>query len=216
MVQRRANPWNPSFVSATPTTSSRCARSWRRNLKSHWGQTRAARSAARLCDDGERGGVTRLRDQSSDKLVEVTTAGHHRAEAMGRAVLMFSGGRDSTIAAVRLSRVVSELILVTVTSSHLVGIDRVRQRIAELRPILPRGSTWLHVGVPSGRPGAFVSSGNGRVCRASWTTARSGLASHWNRVQLSSRWATPAINRPGPSRLRMQRPRSAPYSRSSD
>jgi len=59
---------------------------------------------------------------------------------------MFSGGRDSTVAAVRLSRAFAQLVLVTVTSSHLVGIERVRRRLAELRGILPPRTTWLHMG----------------------------------------------------------------------
>jgi PP-loop superfamily ATP-utilizing enzyme len=52
-------------------------------------------------------------------------------------LLMFSGGRDSTLAAVRMTRRGSPLILVTVSSSHLVGIDRVRRRLGELARIIP-------------------------------------------------------------------------------
>jgi predicted PP-loop superfamily ATPase len=59
-------------------------------------------------------------------------------------VLLFSGGRDSTIAALRLSGVHSPLVLLTVTSSHLIGIDRVRSRIAELRQHLPNCTEWIH------------------------------------------------------------------------
>ena len=64
-------------------------------------------------------------------------------------VLMFSGGRDSTIAAVRLSGVFDRLVLVTVLSEHLVGIERVRRRMQELDGILPRGSEWLQVIQPA-------------------------------------------------------------------
>jgi len=60
-------------------------------------------------------------------------------------VLMFSGGRDSTISAVRLAGGFDRLVLVTVLSEHLVGIDRVRGRIRELAGRLPRGSEWLQV-----------------------------------------------------------------------
>jgi PP-loop superfamily ATP-utilizing enzyme len=58
-------------------------------------------------------------------------------------LLMFSGGRDSTLAAVRMTRRGSPLILVTVSSSHLVGIDRVRRRLGELARIIPIETPWL-------------------------------------------------------------------------
>lgn len=68
-------------------------------------------------------------------------------------VLLFSGGRDSTIAAVRLNRAGHPLSLVTVTSDHLVGIEAVRARLVELKPHLPPETIWLHVLQPSGLPG---------------------------------------------------------------
>ncbi len=68
-------------------------------------------------------------------------------------MLLFSGGRDSTIAAVRLSSVVDGLTLVTVTSEHLAGIDAVRRRLDELKPYLPRNTKWLHVKQPEILPG---------------------------------------------------------------
>jgi hypothetical protein len=43
----------------------------------------------------------------------------------GACVLLFSGGRDSTISAIKLSAFFERLILVTVTSQHLVGMDAV-------------------------------------------------------------------------------------------
>ena len=58
---------------------------------------------------------------------------------------MFSGGRDSTLAAIRLSQQFDRLLLATITSDHLVGIDSVRRRLTELAPLLPPGSEWLHV-----------------------------------------------------------------------
>jgi len=63
-------------------------------------------------------------------------------------VLMFSGGRDSSIAAVRLARTYKNLILVTVTADHLVGIGRVTQRIFELKPHLPERTEWIQVAQP--------------------------------------------------------------------
>jgi len=60
-------------------------------------------------------------------------------------ILMFSGGRDSTLAAVRLARAWERLVLVTVTSGGLSGIARVTRRLLELRPLLPENSSWMHV-----------------------------------------------------------------------
>lgn len=61
---------------------------------------------------------------------------------------MFSGGRDSTIAALRLNGEGSPLRLVTVSSGHLVGIERVRKRIRELQRFLPASTPWLQVRQP--------------------------------------------------------------------
>lgn len=58
---------------------------------------------------------------------------------------MFSGGRDSTIAALRLQRCFANLVLVTVTSEHLVGIETVQSRLVELQAHLPMGTRWVHV-----------------------------------------------------------------------
>lgn len=58
---------------------------------------------------------------------------------------MFSGGRDSTVAALRLGSQVVNLSLVTVTSEHLFGIEAVRQRLLELKVLLPTTTRWLHV-----------------------------------------------------------------------
>jgi hypothetical protein len=59
-------------------------------------------------------------------------------------VLLFSGGRDSTIAAVRLSQVFERLVLVTVTTGHLIALHNVRRRLAELKIHLPQHSEWIH------------------------------------------------------------------------
>lgn len=63
-------------------------------------------------------------------------------------VLMFSGGRDSTLAAVRLFRQGYRLVLVTVSSDHLVGIATVKRRLGELLAKLEIRATWLHVVQP--------------------------------------------------------------------
>jgi hypothetical protein len=63
---------------------------------------------------------------------------------------MFSGGRDSTLAALRLHLAGARITMVTVTSSHLVGIESVRQRLAELSHHLPADTCWLQVRQPEG------------------------------------------------------------------
>lgn len=64
-------------------------------------------------------------------------------------VLMFSGGRDSTLAAVRLHNSGHAPILVTITSDHLTGIGAVFQRLAELKKQLPLDTRWLTVVQPT-------------------------------------------------------------------
>jgi len=56
---------------------------------------------------------------------------------------MFSGGRDSTLAALRMCERAYFPLLVTISSWHLAGLDRVRQRIRELESHLPSGTPWL-------------------------------------------------------------------------
>lgn len=65
-----------------------------------------------------------------------------------RTILMFSGGRDSTIAAIRLNKMNVPIKLVTITSKHLEGIDRVHMRLKELAKFLPRTTPWLNVEQP--------------------------------------------------------------------
>lgn len=62
--------------------------------------------------------------------------------------LLFSGGRDSTLAALRLRDSYRTLTLVTATSDHLVGAKAVRRRLHELAPLLPPASKWLRVRQP--------------------------------------------------------------------
>ncbi|MEK7529467.1 MAG: hypothetical protein AAB570_00940, partial [Patescibacteria group bacterium] len=66
----------------------------------------------------------------------------------GHCVLMFSGGRDSTLAALRLHEAGLKPTLVTVTSDHLVGINNVRARLRELKHLLPSDTGWIHVDQP--------------------------------------------------------------------
>ena len=59
-------------------------------------------------------------------------------------VLLFSGGRDSSIAAVRLGREYSSIELVTVSTEHLVGMNRVIGRLCELKRHLQMATRWHH------------------------------------------------------------------------
>jgi hypothetical protein len=69
-------------------------------------------------------------------------------EGAERCILMFSGGRDSTLASLRLQEEGHRLVLVTVTSSHLVGISRVRQRLGELGRLVDPETPWIQVRQP--------------------------------------------------------------------
>jgi hypothetical protein len=59
-------------------------------------------------------------------------------------VLLFSGGRDSSIAAVRLGRDYSRVELVTVSTDHLFGINYVIGRLGELKRHLNGATRWYH------------------------------------------------------------------------
>ena len=61
---------------------------------------------------------------------------------------MFSGGRDSTLAALRLQKAGVPLGLVTVSSSHLVGIEKVKERLIELARLLPPETEWIQIRQP--------------------------------------------------------------------
>ena len=63
-------------------------------------------------------------------------------------VLMFSGGRDSTLAALRLADAGVAPALVTITSNHLVGIASVHTRLRELKGQLPDTTRWLQIQQP--------------------------------------------------------------------
>lgn len=59
------------------------------------------------------------------------------------AVLMFSGGRDSTLAALRLTEQKIDLTLVTVVAEHLIGFAAVRRRVDEIKGYLKPGTRWI-------------------------------------------------------------------------
>lgn len=59
-----------------------------------------------------------------------------------KCILLFSGGRDSTLSAVYLARRYEYLYLTTVKSVHLKGIENVYRRLGELQPFLKGKCTW--------------------------------------------------------------------------
>lgn len=61
---------------------------------------------------------------------------------------MFSGGRDSTAAALRLASFCDELQLVTITSDHLYGKAAIYQRLEELEKTLPTKVHWQMIKQP--------------------------------------------------------------------
>jgi hypothetical protein len=62
---------------------------------------------------------------------------------------MFSGGRDSTLAAMRLMQQGVSLTLVTITSDHLHGIEAVKRRLAEFKSKLPENTEWILIKQPT-------------------------------------------------------------------
>src|SRR3546814_19775209 len=81
-------------------------------------------------------------------------------------VLMFSGGRDSALAALRLIASGIQPILVTISSDHLFGIQAVRDRLNEMRDLLPEGTRWLRIRSEERRVGKECVS----TCRSRWST----------------------------------------------
>lgn len=72
-----------------------------------------------------------------------------RSDLKKHCICMFSGGRDSTIAAVRLHQQGYAQTLVTITSDHLTGIHAVQKRLVELKRILPPTTEWLSIRQPT-------------------------------------------------------------------
>ena len=77
-----------------------------------------------------------------------SSASETHSPATRHCVLMFSGGRDSTLAALRLHEQGYTITLATVKSNHLFGINQVRQRLRELRTIIPTDTQWMTIRQP--------------------------------------------------------------------
>lgn len=63
-------------------------------------------------------------------------------------VLLFSGGRDSSLSAVRLARQFTRVTLVTVTADHLTGLQAVHRRLDELERVASGQFEWISVRAP--------------------------------------------------------------------
>ncbi len=59
--------------------------------------------------------------------------------------LLFSGGRDSSLSVIKLSSFFNELMLITITSDHLYGIEQVKERLEELSSLLTIRLNWVLV-----------------------------------------------------------------------
>ena|ERR1043165_25880 len=71
-----------------------------------------------------------------------------RGSRVGICILLFSGGRDSTLAAVRLADIGYSLRLLVLTGPTLVGFEAVQRRLGELASVLPTDTTY-YVASPS-------------------------------------------------------------------
>ena len=104
----------------------------------------------------------------------------------GTCVLLFSGGRDSTISAIQLSDLFERLILVTVTSQHLVGMDAVYRRLVELKPYLSSKTRWIHALQPTEMPGdQLFHAATCLPCHRSYTAIGAVLAERFKADSLA-------------------------------
>jgi len=59
--------------------------------------------------------------------------------------VLFSGGRDSTLAAIRLARLFERIVLVTVKSPYMTGLRNLQSRLEELKRVLAVQCEWMLV-----------------------------------------------------------------------
>ena len=86
---------------------------------------------------------------SADVPANEVHEGRREAKPKAGRVLMFSGGRDSTLAALRWAAEGSPMVLATVSSDHLQGIGRVEARLREMAPSLAPETRWVQVRQPT-------------------------------------------------------------------
>ncbi len=94
-------------------------------------------------------GLITFRSPEGLKATGAVSKMQRKKQRPGACVLMFSGGRDSSIAALRLVKRYSKVILVTVTSDHLFGIETVYQRLSEIKRFMPESAEWYCVKQPA-------------------------------------------------------------------
>lgn len=97
-------------------------------------------------------------------------------QSTAKTVLLFSGGRDSTLAALRLAKESTSLTLVTATSDHLVGIDAVRIRLRELAAVLPAQTPWIRVRQPRTAHVEAFTAPTCLPCHAAYTAVGVAIA----------------------------------------
>jgi hypothetical protein len=105
-------------------------------------------------------------------------------------VLLFSGGRDSTIACLRLIEAGRRPVLVTVTSSHLIGLQTVRRRLAEMRRVLPQGTTWVNVEQPDLGSAFAAAAPTCLPCHLAYVAVGASLARRHQASQLAFGYTT--------------------------
>lgn len=106
-------------------------------------------------------------------------------------VLMFSGGRDSTLAALRLSAAGFAPILVTVSSGHLYGIEAVRKRLGELKRLLPSNVEWIHVRQPTDLLGRLrFTSRTCLPCQHAYVVVAAAIAQKYGAKYLAMGYAS--------------------------
>lgn len=121
-------------------------------------------------------------------------------------VLLFSGGRDSTLAAVRISQRFGRLILVTITSDHLVGMDSVYQRLRELKQHLSPSTRWVHLLQPPSMPGDLLFQAPTCLpCHRSYTALGITVAQRFNAKTLAFGYARYQADWPEQTPLAIQR-----------
>lgn len=91
-------------------------------------------------------------------------------------ILLFSGGRDSTISALRLASRFDRLTLLTVTSEHLSGIQAVKQRLFELRKHLPSSTRWIQISQPRPKTPTSLIAATCLPCHRAYITCGVCLA----------------------------------------
>lgn len=121
---------------------------------------------------------------------EASRASTEVSKKSNTCVLLFSGGRDSSVAAVRLSKQFDELILVTVTSDHLVGVDLVRSRLKELKPHMNSKTKWINiVPIPNNSRVIVLNEKTCLPCHHAYVAIGSSIANQFNANTLSFGYA---------------------------